>query len=168
RIWVWVWRISLRATSSTRSSSTARPSATPERRCKGCSPCQARLRRTSFAAGGVGDQALVGVAEQSSNVLDCRVGIRQDQIRVAQLVIGHHGAGAAYPIQQGLQGACQLVLISRGDRLVDGIVERVQVANGVLTQFPLPLIQDPYDHRRSPSLAGACCGCSALNAGGAR
>ena len=86
---VWALENGCRASSTRLSDSETEH--TPGRRCNGCSR-QARLRRTSFATGRVGDQALVGVAQQSPNVLDRRVCVRQDQVRVAQLIVGHHRA----------------------------------------------------------------------------
>ena len=124
---------------------------------------QARLRRTGFATGRVGDQALVGALSKAR--ISTVESAWQDQVRVAQLIVGHHTVRCCVPGSARRAGRRQLVLILPRRPLCRRRRRASQVANSLLAQFPLPFIQNPHDHQ-GHLVRRRCCGCSALNVGG--
>ena len=97
-----------------------------------------------------GNQALFGLAQQLPHVFDRRIGSGQDQIGVLEFLVRHPSSADANTVQQPVQCTRELILIIGGDGLLNGIIEGVQPAYGVIAQPPLAFIEDPNDHRKSP------------------
>src|SRR6266511_2381709 len=98
------------------------------------------------------DEALL--AEHGADLLDGGVRARQHQLGWAEIILGQLGAGLADAGQQALEGGLEGALVVGVDRLLELLVEPVQLVHALLGNLELPLAHDSDDHLCSSS-AGA-------------
>jgi hypothetical protein len=107
-----------------------------------------------------GEEASFLAGGQFPDVVQARVGVREDQVRRLDRILRQRGAERADAVEQGGERGPECLLVAGVHRLSQRGVEDVQLVRGRVIDPELALAENPDDHELSPA-----CGCSAGVAG---
>src|SRR5829696_7885993 len=99
------------------------------------------------------DQPVVG--EHRADLLEARVGGRQDQVGVLEGLVGQRRADLAYAVQQLGQACVERLLVAGVDLRLDRRVELVEAVELGIGDLELSLAEDADDHDCS-SFSAVC------------